>query len=58
MVVPRLGKLIVLFDIDSDQQASLPLILLQRANFAAMQHMGLKGRFAHPPGRLLSRPEC
>src|ERR1035441_5174961 len=38
------------FDIDSDQQASLPLILLQRTNFAAVQHMGLTGRFAHPTG--------
>jgi len=51
MVVPRLGKLIASFlDIDSDQQASLPLVLLQRTNFAAVQHMGLKERFAHPPG--------
>jgi hypothetical protein len=48
--------LIVLFQYGrSDQRASLALILLQRTKIAATQHMGLKGRLAYPPDRLLNR---
>jgi hypothetical protein len=48
--------LIVLFQYGrSDQRASLALILLQRTKIAATQHMGLKGRVAYPPDRLLNR---